>query len=420
MYIIDQTWGTFVPGAQQSPFPLQNLPYGVFRRPGEAARVGVAIGDRILDLAALAEDGWLPGFPDGTFAQASLNRLAALGRPTWTRLRARLAELLREGSPLAAAAVCERALLPMDGAELLLPFDIPGYTDFYASEHHAFNCGVLFRGPENALPPNWKHMPIAYNGRASSIVGSGSAIRRPNGQLPPGQDGRPGWGPTRSLDFELEIGVFIGGDTELGTPVPAVRANDLVFGLVLLNDWSARDIQRWEYVPLGPFQGKAFATSISPWVVPLDALAPATVDLAPQSPDVLPYLREAERRGYDVELTVSLAPAGQPATVISRSNLRHLYWTFSQMIAHHTGGGCNLRTGDLLGSGTISGPTPDTLGCLLEITQNGRRPLPLGPSGVTRTFLQDGDTVTFEATARIGGLTIGFGTLSNTVVPAIT
>ncbi|MBK1779715.1 fumarylacetoacetase [Advenella sp. WQ 585] len=418
MYIIDSNRNSFVPGARQSEFPLQNLPYGIFSTATQPSpRAGVAIGNRVLDLALLAREGWLPCLPAEIFSQASLNALAATGRDAWTSLRETLAGLLEEGSSLAEDPIREQALIPLQDCTLHLPFLISEYTDFYASRNHAYNCGVLFRGPDNALPPNWMHMPIAYNGRASSIVVSGTPVRRPNGQLPPGETGMPAWEPTKTLDFELEVGVFIGTGTELGEPLEADSAEAHIFGLVLLNDWSARDVQRWEYVPLGPFQSKAFASSISPWVVPLDALEPASVELPAQNPPVLPYLQTRRHRSFDIGLTVQIQPSGGKPVTVSTSNVRHLYWSFAQQIAHHTSGGCNLRTGDLLGSGTISGTTPDSLGCLLEMSKNGTQPLSLADD-VHRRFLEDGDSVTFNGSASVNGLKIGFGQVSGQILPA--
>lgn len=419
MYIVDFARRSFVPNAQESEFPLQNLPYGVFSTAADPQpRVGVAIGDYVLDLAALARAEWLRSVPISVLAAPALNLLAALGRTAWTELRKEVVVLLEVGSNFAKDALHESALIPQRDVQMHMPFHISEFTDFYASRNHAFNCGVLFRGAENALPQNWTHMPIAYNGRSSSIVGSGTTIRRPNGQLPPGANGQPAWGPTQALDFELEVGLFIGGDTTLGIPVAIDDAHDLMFGVVLLNDWSARDIQRWEYVPLGPFQGKAFGTAISPWVVTMDALEPFSTPAPTQVPAVLPYLQEKKPCTYQVDLTVKLQPEGGPETVISVSNVQHLYWSFSQQIAHHTGSGCNLRVGDLLGSGTISGTTRNALGCLLEMTRNGTEPLAL-EGGAQRTFVQDGDTVTFQGVAHKNGVKVGFGSLFNTITPAV-
>lgn len=418
MHVVDFALESFVSSAKGSEFPLQNLPYCIFSTGATPQpRVGVAIGDQIFDLAAAAQNGHLTTTSTDILQQPTLNSLAALGRSAWTSLRSEIVRLLQTGSMLSSMPAQAQCLINQSDAQLHLPFAIGGYTDFYASENHAYNCGSLFRGPENALPPNWKHIPIGYNGRASSVMLGGHPVVRPNGQLP-GKEG-PTWGATRSLDFELEIGIFIGKDTKLGEPVPISQAQDAIFGLVLLNDWSAREIQRWEYAPLGPFQAKAFHTSISPWVVPIDALQPFRVELAEQHPTVLPYLQQAQRMAYDVQLDVSLQPAGAAhPTCISRSNLQHLYWTFEQMVAHHTSSGCNLRVGDLLGTGTISGTDDSALGCMLEMTRNGQEPLRL-PTGEQRSFLEDGDTLTISGIAVHDGIRIGFGTLWNTVSPSI-
>ena len=420
MHIVDIDLRSFVQGAQATQFPLQNLPYGVFSTSTgtSAPRVGVAIGDQILDLAACAQAGLLQTVPTTVLQQPSLNALAELGRERWTALRIELVQLLQEGSVIAGVEQHRNLLVAQSQAQLHLPFDIRGYTDFYASENHAFNCGCLFRDPANALPPNWKHIPIGYNGRASSVMLGGADVVRPNGQLPV-KDGAPTWGPTKALDFELEIGVFIGRKTALGQPLPVSQARDAIFGLVLLNDWSAREIQRWEYAPLGPFQAKAFHTSISPWVMPLDALQPFRVALPEQAPAVLPYLLQDDRVSYDVQLRVDLQPHNSDqASTISRSNMQHLYWSFEQMVAHHTSSGCNMQIGDLLGTGTISGPSRDALGCLLEMSRNGQTPLQL-PTGETRSFLEDGDTLTLQGEASKNGIRIGFGELRNTIAPAI-
>ncbi|HEX7070921.1 MAG TPA: fumarylacetoacetase, partial [Rhodothermales bacterium] len=306
------------------------------------------------------------------------------------------------------ASLLEQVLVPRSQVEMLLPVAIGDYTDFYASREHATNVGSMFRGPENALMPNWLHLPVAYHGRSSSVVISGTPIHRPNGQRRSG-DGSPEFGPTTQLDFELEVGAIVGTGNALGTAIPVGRALDHVFGLVLVNDWSARDIQAWEYQPLGPFLGKNFATTISPWVVPLEALAPFRRSAPPPDPEPLPYLRDAAGSTFDLHLEVGLQPAETAEeTAVCRSNHRHLYWTLAQQVAHHTVNGCNLRPGDLLASGTISGPEPESRGCLLELTWRGTQPLTLR-SGGTRTFLADGDTVTMRGWAQGDGYRVGFG-----------
>ncbi|MFW6183939.1 MAG: fumarylacetoacetase, partial [Chloroflexota bacterium] len=312
-------------------------------------------------------------------------------------------------------------LYPAQAVTMHLPATIGDYTDFYSSRHHASNVGRMFRGEENPLLPNWRHLPVAYHGRASSVVVSRTPIRRPQGQmLAPDADAphadAPHFGPSQELDFELEVGFLVGPGNALGHPLSVEEAQAHIFGLVLVNDWSARDIQRWEYRPLGPFLGKNFATSLSPWVVTLEALAPFRVEGPPQEPQPLPYLQQPQPRAYDIKLQVSLQPDGAPsATVISRSNARHLYWSMEQQLAHHTIGGCNLRPGDLLASGTISGPTPDSYGSLLELAWGGQRPLTL-PHGDRRTFLQDGDTVTLSGWCQGDGYRVGFGSVTGVIV----
>ncbi len=382
-------------------FPLQNLPYGVFSVDGDAPRCGVAIGDQILDLAAAEAAGLIDA--QGTFAAPQLNDFMALGRDVWAATRARLTELLSEGAtePL--------PLVPMAEATLHLPIRVAEYTDFYASKNHAFNVGVLFRGPENALPAQWTHMPIGYNGRASSVVVSGTPIRRPMGQLK-GEDG-PVWGPCQRLDLELELGAIVGADSTMGERVSVEDAEAMIFGYVLLNDWSARDVQAWEYQPLGPFQSKALGTTISPWVVTQAALEPFRAEGAARVNPLLPYLRESRPGFYD--LTVGWTMNGQR---MSETNYREMYYSSAQQLAHHTESGCPMRVGDLLGSGTISGPTRDQTGALLEMTEGGKRPVTV--NGAERTFIEDGDEIGLYAHARGDGYRIGFGPCTGTILPA--
>ncbi|TWG85978.1 fumarylacetoacetate hydrolase [Cupriavidus gilardii J11] len=401
-------------------FPLQNLPYGVFSRQGEAPRVGVAIGDRIVDLNALDQAGLLPEAVRGTFGEPVLNRFIALGRPVWRETRRRLTELLSrdQGALRDNAALRERAVVPMAGATLHLPVSIPGYTDFYSSREHATNVGRMFRDPDNALLPNWLEIPIGYNGRASSVVVSGTPVRRPNGQIKLPDAPRPIFGACRKLDYELEMGFIVGKDSVLGEPVPVDAADDYLFGMVLLNDWSARDIQQWEYVPLGPFNSKSFGTSISPWVVTMEALQPFRRDNPPQDPQPLSYLRQGVPNAYDIELEVALRPDGAgEAQRVSHTNFRAMYWTMAQQLAHHTVSGCNVRVGDLMGSGTISGTAPDSFGSLLELTRNGAQPLAL-QGGVTRGFLQDGDEVVMTGWCQGDGYRVGFGEVAGRIAPA--
>jgi fumarylacetoacetase len=393
-------------------FPIQNLPFGIFRRRGssEAPRGGVAIGDQILDLAAV-----------GLRTGPTLNGLAAAGRPAWKKLRKTLSKALSDER---SRKRFSKYLVPQGKAELFLPVAIGDYSDFYAGIHHAQNAGRLFR-PDNPLLPNYHWVPIGYHGRASSVVVSGTAVKRPLGQAKAPDAAAPSFGPSRRLDFELELGFVIGPGNALGRPVPIARALDHVFGVTLLNDWSARDIQAWEYQPLGPFLGKSFATTISPWIVTLEALEPFRCEAFPRTgdqPAPLPYLsdeRDQAQGNFDMGLEVNLRTKNMAkAHCISRSNSKHLFWTPAQIVTHQASNGCNLRPGDLLGSGTISGPTPDALGALLEITQGGKQPLAL-PNGETRAFLEDGDEVILRARCeRAGWRAIGFGEAAGAVRPA--
>lgn len=408
---------SWVEGADGSDFPIQNLPYGVFSREGAERHVGVAIGEAILDLTVLEEAGLVAPSPGPVFDRGVLNPFMALPRERWTETRRAVASLLdadvatlRDDAGLRA-----RALVPMREARLHLPVFVRSFTDFYSSKHHASNVGTMFRGPEKALPPNWLHMPIAYNGRASTVVVSGTPVRRPLGQLKPPDADAPILGPSRRLDMEVELGILIGTSSQMGRPVSTGEADAMIFGYCLLNDWSARDIQLWEYQPLGPFQSKAFATTVSPWVVTADALAPFRVAPPEREVPLLPYLHEDAPRNLDIAIDVILAPEGRGPTTICRTNARHLYYSPAQQIAHHTLSGCAMETGDLLGSGTISGPTPESRGSLLEITWRGRDPLAV--DGGTRTFLEDGDTVTFTGRAE-GAYRIGFGECAGTIAPA--
>jgi fumarylacetoacetase len=388
-----------------SDFPIENLPYGVFRRAGEDPRVGVAIGEGVLDLAALESAGLLPG--GDVFAADSLNPLMGLGPPAWRAVRERLTELL-----LDEGEVVRRALVPPDEAELLLPIRVADYVDFYSSLEHATNMGRMFRPEGEPLLPNWRYLPVGYHGRSGTVVVSGTPVVRPFGQIKP-DDGPPVYAPTRMLDVELEVGFIVGVGSEAGEPISIQRAWEHVFGVVLVNDWSARDIQSWEYVPLGPFLGKSFATSISPWVVTLDALEPYRVPGPAQQPEPLDYLAAEEDWGYDIHLEIVLQDQ-----VISRTNFRHLYWTMAQQLAHATANGARARTGDLYASGTISGPRPGSYGSLIELTWRGSEPLRLA-DGAQRNFLEDGDTVVMRGWCEAEGRPrIGFGEVRGTVLPA--
>jgi len=410
---------SFIDVPRESHFPIQNLPFGVFKPRDSAARVGVAIGERIVDLSVLEEKGHFDFAQDRQlFLQDSLNPFLALGRPAWRRTREVLQHLLSAEIPTLRddAALCERVFHRQRDVTMQLPARIGDYTDFYSSYHHAHNVGTMLRGPENALMPNWKWLPVAYHGRASSIVISGTDVRRPKGQIKPPDASAPLFGPTKSLDYELEMAFLIGPPNSLGEPVPIDRAVDHIFGFVLMNDWSARDVQTWEYQPLGPFLAKNFCTSISPWVVTFEALEPFRKPLPPQDPEPLPYLHAKNDFTFDIQLEAHLQTTKMQAPhIITRTNLQNLYWSISQQLAHHTVGGCNLQPGDLLASGTISGPTEESRGCMLELTWRGANPLNL-PSGETRKWLEDGDTLTITGWCNGDGYRVGFGEVSGRVI----
>ncbi|WP_298261167.1 fumarylacetoacetase [Bradyrhizobium sp.] len=418
----DPALRSFIPVDPESDFPIQNLPYGVFSTAALAApRVGVAIGEYILDLWELEQDGRLNfGVGPGVFAGRFLNHFMSLGPKVWAATRARISELLRHDTDELRdnEALRKRALVPMKEARLHMPIMVSGYTDFYASKEHASNVGIMFRGKDNALQPNWLHMPIGYNGRASTVVVSGTKVRRPRGQLkPPGAD-LPIFGACRRLDFELEMGAVVGQASAMGETLTEAQAEAMIFGFVLLNDWSARDIQQWEYVPLGPFQGKAFATSISPWVVTSAALEPFRRHGPKQDPAPLSYLQQIEPNNYDIELEVGLRAASmnKPAR-ISRTNFKYMYWSSVQQLLHHASSGCAMNIGDLLGSGTISGPEKGQRGSLLEISWNGTEPAEIA-SGITRTFLEDGDSLVMRGWCEGEGYRVGFGEVEGTIMPA--
>ncbi|WP_375444213.1 fumarylacetoacetase [uncultured Fibrella sp.] len=404
-----------------SDFSIHNLPFGIFSTASQPEpRVGVAIGDQIIDMAFTADmnifDPFIPyHWRRDVFWQNNLNEFIRMGRPVWQHVRSVLqAELTNPDSVL--RQVIEYVLIPQADATMHLPVQIGDYTDFYSSIDHASNVGKMFRDPANALLPNWRHLPVGYHGRASSVVVSGTSIKRPKGQRLPKGDIQPVFETSQRLDFELETAFIVGKDTSLGTSLTTADFDEHVFGMVLLNDWSARDIQQWEYVPLGPFLGKSFGTSISPWVVTMEALAPFRVPGYVQEPAPLTYLEEVSPLpNLDVHLTVSLTPETGGELVISRSNQRYLYWSQAQQLAHHTVNGCNIRVGDLMASGTISGPNRSSWGSLLELSWGGAEPITLA-SGETRTFLEDGDTVTFRGYAEKDGIRVGFGSVSGQIV----
>ena len=412
---------SFIPVDADSHFPIQNLPYGIFSaKDGLAPRVGVAIGDYVLDLWQLAQDCRFDVVEPAVFAAAQLNPFMALGPKVWSSTRARISQLLRHDHPELRdnEELRKRALVPMADVKLHLPFAVSGYTDFYSSKEHATNVGVMFRGKDNALQPNWLHMPIGYNGRASTVVVSGTPVRRPRGQLKPPTVDVPSFGPCKRLDFELEMGVVVGQPSVMGEMLTEKQAEEMIFGFVILNDWSARDIQQWEYVPLGPFQAKVFATSISPWVVTREALEPFRLHGPAQEPKPLPYLQQVQPNNYDIALEVGMRAAQMNAAKnISRTNFKYMYWSSVQQLVHHASSGCAMNVGDLLGSGTISGPEKDQRGSLLEISWNGTEPVELA-GGVKRTFLEDGDSLVMRGWCQGDGYRVGFGEVEGTILAA--
>jgi fumarylacetoacetase len=397
-----------------APFPLNNLPYGVFSTADSDPRCGVAIGDMILDVAAAEEAGLIALTDAPLFDVPFWNEVMEEGPKLWAALRTRLTELLAEGAP--DQAELSDMLVAQSDANMHLPFLVSEFTDFYASKNHATNVGTMFRGAENALPPNWLHIPIGYNGRASSVVVSGTDIRRPWGQLKGPNDDAPRWAPSARFDLELEMGAIVG--TFSDAPVTVAEADEMIFGYVLLNDWSARDIQAWEYQPLGPFQAKATATSISPWIVTKAALEPFRTDTPPREKELLPHLKDCGPMLYDIDLSVTLAPKGKEASTIATTNYKEMYYSSAQQLAHHTTSGCPMNPGDLLGSGTISGPEKHQRGALLELSWGGKEPITLD-TGEERSFLEDGDTLTLYGAAHGDGYTIGFGTCAGTLLPAL-
>jgi len=413
---------SFIDIPRESHFPIQNLPFGIFRPRTGAARVGVAIGEYVVDLAALEQkEHFALGQDRHLFSTDSLNAFLALGRPAWRETRAILQHLLAADTPTLRddSALRDRVFFAQKDVAMQLPARIGDYTDFYSSYHHAHNVGTMLRGPENALMPNWKWLPVAYHGRASSIVVSGTEVRRPHGQIKPPDTSAPVFGPTKSLDYELEMAFLIGPGSSLGEPVAIDRAIDHIFGFVLMNDWSARDIQAWEYQPLGPFLAKNFCTSISPWVVTLEALEPFRKLLPPQDPEPLPYLHLTNDFTYDIHLEARLQTAKLNVPhIITRTNFQSLYWSISQQLAHHAVSGCNLQPGDLLASGTISGAAEESRGCMLELTWRGANPLKL-PNGETRKWLEDGDELTITGWCEGDGYRVGFGEVAGRVLPPL-
>ncbi|KYG75644.1 MULTISPECIES: fumarylacetoacetase [Roseivirga] len=404
-----------------SDFSIQNIPFGIFKTDSLGPRAATAIGTQVLDLMVLEQNGYFEGLdlPENIFAQPTLNAFMELGKAKTRAVRNKISDLLEEGNTELKnnAEVLKEAFFEQSEVEMCMPIQVPNYTDFYSSEQHAFNVGTMFRGPENALMPNWKHIPVGYHGRASSIVVSGTDFHRPKGQTKADDADMPSFGPCRLLDFELEMGFITCKENPLGQPVSTAEADEYIFGFVLLNDWSARDIQKWEYVPLGPFLAKNFASHVSPWIVTMDALEPFTVTGPVQDPEVLPYLKYEGDKHFDVKLQVGIQPEGVEETVVSNSNFKYMYWNVKQQLAHHTVNGCNMQVGDLYGSGTISGPTKPEFGSMLEITWRGSEPVKMA-DGTERKFIQDGDTVIMRGHAEKDGVRVGFGEVTAKVLPA--
>ncbi len=407
---------------KNSDFPIQNIPFGVFLTRDDIITIGTRIGDYAIDLGALHQLGYFKDIPltDDIFLQDTLNDFIADGRKTWRLVRNKISEIFDENNSVLRdhEEHKDKIIFRMDEVEMQLPVSIGDYTDFYASKEHATNVGSLFRDPKNALLPNWLHIPIGYHGRSSSIIPSGTPIRRPKGQTKPANSDQPIYGPSKLLDFELEMAFITTDVNKLGETISIDEAESGIFGLVLFNDWSARDIQAWEYVPLGPFLGKSFASTISPWIVTLDALEPFRVASPNQDPEPLPYLRQTGNRSYDIQLQMFIQPENSLETMVSNSNFKYMYWTMVQQLTHHTSNGCNVITGDMMGSGTISGPTKDSFGSMLELTWRGANPIKL-KDGSERKFINDHDTVIMRGFCENDDVRIGFGDCSGKVLPAL-
>lgn len=418
----DPTLKSWAEVPEDSDFPIQNLPFGIFKTKYLSPVAGVAIGNHVLDLVYLHENGFLDGLglPPGIFNQRYLNDFIALGKKKAREVRGRVSELLRHDNEELKSNVAAReiALIPMSEVQMMMPVRVPNYTDFYSSEEHATNVGSMFRDPKNALLPNWKHLPVGYHGRPSSIVVSGTPIHRPKGQLKPVETEPPVFSATRKLDFELEVAFITCSETKLGQSISTKDAENHIFGFVLFNDWSARDIQQWEYVPLGPFLAKNFGSTVSPWIVTMDALEPFRVKGPDQLPHVLPYLSVEGNKNFDIRLEVLIQPSESEATTVCRSNFKYMYWNINQQLAHHTVNGCNIQPGDMYASGTISGPSPGSYGSMLELSWNGQKPLTM-PDGSERKFIEDGDTVIIRGLAEKEGVRIGFGECKGKILPAL-
>lgn len=411
---------TWLDTSKDTDFPIQNIPFGVFLTRDDIITIGTRIGDCAIDLGALHQLGYFEDIPltDDIFLQDTLNDFIADGRKTWRLVRNRISTIFEEGNAQLRdnQEHRDRVIFSLDEIEMQLPVQIGDYTDFYSSREHATNVGKIFRDKDNALLPNWLHMPVAYHGRSSSIIPSGIPVHRPQGQKLPNGASKPILGPSRSVDFELEMAFITTDANELGQPIPVAEADDYIFGLVLFNDWSARDIQKWEFVPLGPFLAKNFASSMSCWIVTLDALEPFKTDGPKPEKELLPYLNHKGNKNYDINLEVAIQPEGKAETVVTRSNFKHMYWNMNQQLAHHTISGCPVNSGDMMGSGTISGPTPDSYGSMLELSWRGSKPIKLNEGG-DRKFIEDNDTVIMRGYSEKNGVRIGFGEVSTKLLP---
>jgi fumarylacetoacetase len=405
---------------QNSDFPIQNIPFGVFITKDDVITIGTRIGDYAIDLGALQQLHYFDGLEltEDLFLQDTLNDFISDGKKTWRLVRNRIADIFDETNPLLRDNAEHRAqiICLISEVEMQLPVQIGDYTDFYSSKEHATNVGMMFRDPENALLPNWLHIPVGYHGRSSTIVPSGIPVHRPMGQTLPVGENSPVFGPSRLIDFELEMAFITTDANVMGENIPVHEAEDYIFGMVLLNDWSARDIQKWEYVPLGPFLAKNFASSISPWIVTMDALEPFRTKGPKQDPTPLPYLQQKGKYAFEIQLEVSIQPENAPATVVSESNFKYMYWSMSQQLAHHTSNGCRVNSGDMMGSGTISGPTPSSYGSMLELTWGGKNPIQLA-DGSDRKFINDNDTVIMKGYCENQEVRIGFGEVSSKLLP---
>lgn len=413
---------SFISYPSDSDFSIHNIPFGVAVFNKQYIACATRIGDMVIDLATLYDYGYfneIDGLNDNVFEAYTLNEFIELGKPVTNAVRLKIQELLLEGSPLSHdERSLEECFYQLDQVKMLMPIHVPNYTDFYSSMEHATNVGKMFRDPENALLPNWKHLPVGYHGRASSIVVSGTPIHRPCGQIKPVDATAPIFSASKQLDFELEMGFIVNRNTEMGTRISTAEAEDAIFGIVLFNDWSARDIQSWEYVPLGPFLGKNFGSTISPWVVTLEALEPFRVPTPKQEPEVLDYLKFEGDKNFDIQLEVLLKPENGEENSICKSNFKYMYWNMAQQLAHHTINGCNVEVGDIYASGTISGKSPDSFGSMLELTWRGQNPLQL-KDGSERKFIEDNDTIIMRGFCEKDGVRVGFGEVSGTILPAI-